>query len=53
MNDKMTRKCLRPMEYICGKSLVEDTGNKIKKKTYYRLRDGCFVTFNQIVLTIK
>jgi len=25
----MTGKCLRPVEYICGKNLVEDTGKKI------------------------
>jgi hypothetical protein len=29
MNEKMTGKCLRPVEYICDKSLAEDTGKKI------------------------
>jgi hypothetical protein len=29
MNEKLTGKCLRPVEYICGKNLVEDTGEKI------------------------
>jgi hypothetical protein len=29
MNEKMTGKCLRPVEYVCGKSVVDDTGEKI------------------------
>jgi len=43
MNEKLTGKCLRSVEYICGKNLVEDTGKKInyleKEKTYHLLRD--------------